>query len=269
VDSSQPNRQGAVSRLTLGAAIATIGLTAVTFWLSYEALHTLAAGHGLTGERAWAWPMTIDAFIIIGEILILRASLLRRIDWLAVFLTAAGSIGSIVLNVASAGTVDTMTKVVHAVPPCASLLVFTALMRQIYRALSEEPADVSAPVGKPAVSVTTQVVSAPSAPVIKAPPMPAVPPVIRPALAPPAEPQPTPADTPSTHDLYDDPKIEAIRQLYDAGTRPTTKQMIAAVAAETGITIAGSTARTARTVIEAVEPHLAELPTTIATGSAA
>ncbi len=131
--------------LAVIAAVATIGLTGIAFWLSYESLHDLAAGHHLHGPRAWAWPATLDSFIVIGETLTLRASLARRIDWWAIGLTAAGSIGSIVLNIASVGDTDTLTRVVAAVPPVAALLAFGALMRQLHGALAGRVATAATP----------------------------------------------------------------------------------------------------------------------------
>lgn len=239
----QPNartHERTIMRLAILAAALTIGLTGVTFWLSYEALHVLAASNGLTGERAWAWPATIDAFIIVGEILILRASLLRRVDWLAILLTASGSVGSIVLNVASAGDVDTMTKVVHAVPPCAALLIFTALMRQIYRALA-------APVVAPSASVVAPVVERveQAAPV---PPMPQQAPQLPAAAALPAI-------------VYRDPRCATVRPLYDGGTRPGTAAMRDALIAAGHGRVGDSTIRgVIRAEVEEHEPHLAQLP---------
>ncbi|MFJ4649489.1 DUF2637 domain-containing protein [Streptomyces bobili] len=242
-------RSRTILRLAILAALLTIGLTAVTFWLSYEALHTLAAANGLQGERAWAWPATIDAFIVIGEVLILRASLLRRVDWLAVILTASGSVGSIVLNVASAGEVDRMTQVVHAVPPCAALLIFTALMRQIYRALSTAPAEV-----------------APAAPVV--PPMPeqapALPPVEAEAEAEAEVEEPAAEEQRPKRPTYRDARCNAVRPLYDTGTRPGTAAMRAALLAAGHGRVGDSTIRgVIRAEIEEHEPELAQLPPAI------
>ncbi|MGW5513075.1 DUF2637 domain-containing protein [Streptomyces albogriseolus] len=61
------------------------------------------ADHGLDGARAWAWPATVDLFIIAGELLVLLASLRGRIDGWAYALAAVGSIGSIALNVFGVG----------------------------------------------------------------------------------------------------------------------------------------------------------------------
>ncbi|HTF08432.1 MAG TPA: DUF2637 domain-containing protein [Asanoa sp.] len=130
------SHQSVLITLAVIAAVATIALTGIAFWLSYESLHDLAASHHLHGPRAWAWPATLDSFIIIGETLTLRASLARRIDWAAIALTAAGSVGSIVLNIASVGDTDALTRVVAAVPPVAALLAFGALMRQLHGALA-------------------------------------------------------------------------------------------------------------------------------------
>ncbi|MFE9853603.1 DUF2637 domain-containing protein [Streptomyces sp. NPDC005576] len=132
------------SGLASVVAAATTILTTGAFWLSYEHLHDVADDNGLNGARAWAWPGTIDAFILIGELLILRASLRRRIDGWAIALAAIGSLGSIALNVAGVGDgAQPMEYVVAAAPPVAALLAFGALMRQVHSLLAsrqEQPA---------------------------------------------------------------------------------------------------------------------------------
>ena len=131
-------RPSATTGLAIGAAATTIALTAAAFWLSYEHLHDIAQDNGLDGARAWAWPATVDLFIVAGELLMLRASLRGRgMDWWAVALAATGSLGSIALNVAGVGTdADPMRYVVAAVPPTAALLAFGAIMRQIHERLA-------------------------------------------------------------------------------------------------------------------------------------
>jgi hypothetical protein len=126
-------------RLAITAALVIIALTAAAFWLSYAHLHAVAATHGLAGAniRAWAWPATLDLFIVAGEILMLRASLARTTDWWAVGLTVVGSTGSIALNVLGVGGNDPLSYVTAAVPPTAALLAFGALMRQIHAFVAE------------------------------------------------------------------------------------------------------------------------------------
>ncbi|MEU6089076.1 DUF2637 domain-containing protein [Streptomyces sp. NPDC047085] len=137
-----------IERYTLGAAgVVIVALTISGFWLSYAHLAEVAGHHGLRSSptRRWAWPATLDAFIVAGELLMLRAGLRRVTDRWAIALTATGSVGSIALNVAgvngtrSAGTVPLLDYVVAAVPPTAALLAFGVLMRQIHQ-LVDQPA---------------------------------------------------------------------------------------------------------------------------------
>ncbi|MEW2556126.1 DUF2637 domain-containing protein [Streptomyces zhihengii] len=124
----------------IAAGIVIVVLTAGAFWLSYAHLAEVAGQHGLATSpiRKWAWPATLDLFIVGGELLMLRAGLQGRTDWWAIGCTAAGSVGSIVLNVAGVtgtrtpATVPLLDYVVAAVPPTAALLAFGVLMRQVH-----------------------------------------------------------------------------------------------------------------------------------------
>lgn len=138
-------RPDALRALAGGAALVTIALTGAAFWLSYEHLHDIADGNGLGGARAWAWPATVDLFIIAGELLVLRSSLRGKTDAWAYTLAGVGSLGSIALNVAGVGTdADPMEYVVAAVPPTAALVAFAALMRQVQEALQKITASAPA-----------------------------------------------------------------------------------------------------------------------------
>lgn len=131
------------TRLTVAAGAVIIALTAAAFWLSYAHLHDVAATYGLGGspDRAWAWPATLDLFIIAGEILMLVAALNGKRDPWAIGLTVTGSIGSVALNVFGVGQgAEPLEYVVAAVPPAAALLAFGALMRQIHTAIAEPAA---------------------------------------------------------------------------------------------------------------------------------
>ncbi|MGW2617367.1 DUF2637 domain-containing protein [Streptomyces sp. NPDC001500] len=125
--------------LAIAAGLVIIALTAAAFWLSYAHLAEVALAHGMRGKevRAWAWPATLDLFIVAGELLMLRAALVGKVDWWAIGLTVAGSGGSIALNVAGVGgSAELLDYVVAAVPPTAALLAFGALMRQVHQALT-------------------------------------------------------------------------------------------------------------------------------------
>lgn len=134
-----PHRR-ALAALGITAGVVTVALTAGAFWLSYEHLHDIASAHLLAGSRAWAWPGTVDAFIIVGEILTLRASLQGRIDKWAIALAAFGSCGSIALNIFGVGgRASALDYTVAAVPPTAALIAFGALMRQVHEMLDRIP----------------------------------------------------------------------------------------------------------------------------------
>ncbi|MGW3974682.1 DUF2637 domain-containing protein [Streptomyces ardesiacus] len=137
----------------MAAGAVIVVLTAGAFWLSYAHLADVAGQHGLGSSpvRRWAWPATLDAFIVAGELLMLRAGLRRVTDRWAIAVTVIGSVGSIALNVAgvsgtgSPSTVSLLDYVVAAVPPLAAMLAFAVLMRQIHQ-LVERPSDRSDPV---------------------------------------------------------------------------------------------------------------------------
>lgn len=147
----QPTKRVDAEQLVLGAAgLVIVALTAGAFWLSYAHLADVAGQHGLgaTPIRRWAWPATLDAFIVAGELLMLRAALRRVTDPWAIAVTAAGSVGSIALNVAgvsgtdNARSVPLLDYVVAAVPPAAAMVAFGVLMRQIHQ-LVASPGDSS------------------------------------------------------------------------------------------------------------------------------
>jgi len=130
-----PHRR-ATTALAISAGVVTVVLTGAGFWLSYDHLHHIAGGHGLSGNGAWAWPGTIDGFILVGESLILRASLKGRVDPWAIALAALGSVGSVALNISGVGSgASPLNYIVAAVPPTAALIAFGALMRQVHDAL--------------------------------------------------------------------------------------------------------------------------------------
>ncbi|MFF7260680.1 DUF2637 domain-containing protein [Streptomyces sp. NPDC008159] len=149
--------------LAITAGLVIVALTAAAFWLSYAHLAEVALAHGMEDKeiRAWAWPATLDLFIIAGELLMLRAALKGTVDPWAISLTIVGSGSSIALNVAGVGqAAGTLDYVVAAVPPTAALLAFGALMRQIHQALagdSEKGSEVvPTPSGEQVAEVTVE-----------------------------------------------------------------------------------------------------------------
>ncbi|MET8831313.1 DUF2637 domain-containing protein [Streptomyces sp. NPDC004610] len=164
-DRPTQSRQTAERYVLAAAGAVIVALTVGAFWLSYAHLAEVAGQHGLghSPVRRWAWPATLDAFIVAGELLMLRAGLRGVTDGWAVALTGTGALGSIALNVAGVAGADgarpvpLLDYVVAAVPPTAALLAFGVLMRQIHQ-LVGPPADqrlrapgpqVTPPIGAP------------------------------------------------------------------------------------------------------------------------
>ncbi|MFK0022470.1 DUF2637 domain-containing protein [Streptomyces sp. NPDC090798] len=274
---------GVERAITALASVLTVVLTAVAFWLSYEHLQEVAAAHGMAEAvaRSWAWPATVDLFIVIGELLILRASLAHRVDWWAIGLVTAGDGASIGLNVAGVGQdADALNYVVAAVPPVAALLAFGALMRQVHAYLARR---ASTGVGTPPPGV-----EAPSTPVTISVDRPTAPSSMEPAGGaeqvpelPAAVPDVEPASTPAaveaapvtvsstavdlcTPVVYPNRVDQLVRALYGTDfTQPSTTRMTQAMTAA-GLGASESTARTARGRVKAREPHLTDFPTAIA-----
>lgn len=130
-------RRDILTNLAIGAAVASIVLTAIAFLLSFAHLEQIASRHGLHDERSWLWPAAVDLFIVIGESLMLRAALKGERDVWAIGLTVFGSAASIGFNIAGVGgDASRMDYAVAALPPTAALIAFGAVMRQVHSFLA-------------------------------------------------------------------------------------------------------------------------------------
>ncbi|MFD5780787.1 DUF2637 domain-containing protein [Streptomyces sp. NPDC126933] len=191
-------KQDAERTAILTAGVVILALTAVAFWLSYAHLADVARVNGLAASnaRTWAWPATLDLFIVAGEVLMFRAALRGVTDWWAIGLTVAGSLGSIGLNVAGVGAgAPRLHYVVAAVPPSAALLAFGALMRQVHNLVATpaddihpappaEPETVPEPALNPVTEIDVERVPEPASavPELPAAPLPIAAPSVPPAL---------------------------------------------------------------------------------------
>lgn len=115
-------------------AAVTVIATATGFWLSYAGLHSFAVQAGLSGPQAWAWPASVDLFILAGELGITISTLRDgRADWRAWGYFAAGCGPSITFNVLHVtSSFPAWGKyAVAATPPVAAVLALAALMQQV------------------------------------------------------------------------------------------------------------------------------------------
>jgi len=114
-------------------AAVTVIATAVGFWLSYAGLHAFAVRAGLAGPEAWAWPSSVDLFILAGELGITISTLRDGApDLRAWGYFAAGAGPSVAFNVLHVVHVVGWAKyAVAATPPVAAVLALAALMQQV------------------------------------------------------------------------------------------------------------------------------------------
>lgn len=139
------------ARLAALAAIAVLvaAASAVSFAESYRGLYDWAAGHGLRGPWAVAWPLQVDVFIAVGEAALFVALADRwpvRSRAAAWTVTAAGLLCSVAGNVGHVAGHDLASRVTAAVPPlaaAAALAVGLGVLKRtvaLYGSTDEQPA---------------------------------------------------------------------------------------------------------------------------------
>jgi hypothetical protein len=111
-------------------AALVIFLALAAFVLSYDALRALAAVNGINHRLAYLWPLTLDGFIIVASLSVLRNSLLAERTLYAWLLIVGFSLASIGFNILHAPG-NLTAQAIAAVPPLALLLSFELLMSQL------------------------------------------------------------------------------------------------------------------------------------------
>lgn len=115
-------------------AVVTVIATGIGFWLSYAGLHAFDTRAGLRGPEAWAWPSSVDLFILAGELGITISALRDgRTDWHAWVYFFAGCGPSVTFNVLHVAlhAPGWGKYAVAATPPVAAVLALAALMQQV------------------------------------------------------------------------------------------------------------------------------------------
>jgi hypothetical protein len=150
--------------ITISVAILAVSVAAATivgFWLSYAGLHDFALRNGLSGAEAWAWPASVDLFVIAGELGITISAVRHKRDPAAWVYLALGFGETVAFNILHAVPVMPYgcRYVVAAVPPIAAMLALAALMRQVYRLAMDAdagPKDTAPPPGLDLAKLATQ-----------------------------------------------------------------------------------------------------------------
>jgi hypothetical protein len=124
-----------VVRVCYGIMAATIVIaTGIGFWLSYAGLHSFAYRAGLRGPECWAWPASVDLFILCGELGIALSTLRDgKHDWRAWTYFALGAVPSVTFNVmhVSVHSLAWARYAVAATPPVTAALALAAVMAQV------------------------------------------------------------------------------------------------------------------------------------------
>lgn len=132
-----------------GIAVLIAAATASAFTESYRGLWLWAQHHGLTGPWAAAFPLQIDVFIGVGE-LVLFIAMVRRWGWrdrigawtvalLGLAVSVAGNVGHIAAH-------DLQSRGTAAVPPVAAFAALWLGLGVLKRVVGRRPGAVALPV---------------------------------------------------------------------------------------------------------------------------
>lgn len=137
-----------------GVAVLIATATGAAFSESYRGLFEWAGHHGFTGFWAAAFPLQVDLFIAVGELVLFVAMLdaWRRRDRAGAWLTAlAGLAVSVAGNVGHSAAHDLQSRGTAAVPPLAAfgaLWLGLSVLKRVVKRRREAPA------GPPAAAET-------------------------------------------------------------------------------------------------------------------
>ena len=134
-----------IMTLIVALIISVIAATIVGFWLSYAGLHAFAFRAGLRGPEAWAWPASVDLFILAGELGVTISAVRGKTDKIAWAYLIGGALLSVLFNIVHVWLHPVWwgRYAVAAVPPVAAMLALAALLRQVVKGVSASGNTVS------------------------------------------------------------------------------------------------------------------------------
>lgn len=113
----------------LWAVAAIVGASsAVAFAESYRGLFLWAVHHGVPGIWAAVWPLTVDSFVVAGELALFLALVDTWSGWSRVWpwaVTVGGLAVSVAGNIGHVGAVQLADRLTAAVPPVAAFVSLT------------------------------------------------------------------------------------------------------------------------------------------------
>jgi hypothetical protein len=165
----QPHHIRRLNRLVgRAAAVLMLGVAALAFVVSFEAIRSFAARSGAVSPGlSWAIPPLVDATIVMASLVLFNRSLAGERAHFAIYALILSAGGSLSLNMAHAPQ-HIGSYAVALIAPAALVLSVELAMSELRRAIRQAPTDAGQeselPAGEPAATDQVTEGGAPSAP---------------------------------------------------------------------------------------------------------
>jgi hypothetical protein len=130
----------------LAIALLSAAATAAALAESYRNLYEWAIHHHVFPGFAWAWPLTVDSFVVIPELVLFVAMVDIWFGWSKVWpwlVIAGGLSASVAGNIGSLGTSPTLTdQLTAAASPTAAFVALTFALAVLKRVIARARAAV-------------------------------------------------------------------------------------------------------------------------------
>lgn len=118
--------------------LAVLIIAGCAFALSFFNLQAAALEAGISPWLSWLWPLTVDALLIAGSLMILRSNLRNESPWVGWMVLLSFTLVSTIFNVLHSPA-DVISQAAHAVPPVALCVSIELLMMCIKSDLKVQP----------------------------------------------------------------------------------------------------------------------------------
>ena len=129
--------------------LAVLIIAGCAFALSFFNLQAAALEAGISPWLSWLWPLTVDALLIAGSLMILRSNLRNESPWVGWMVLLSFTLVSTIFNVLHSPA-DVISQAAHAVPPVALCVSIELLMMCIKSDLKVQPVQPEQPMSTPA-----------------------------------------------------------------------------------------------------------------------
>lgn len=131
--------------------LAVLIIAGCAFALSFFNLQAAALEAGISPWLSWLWPLTVDALLIAGSLMILRSNLRNESPWVGWSVLLSFTLVSTIFNVLHSPA-DVISQAAHAVPPvalCVSIELLMMCIKSDLKVQPEQPMSTPAPMSTP------------------------------------------------------------------------------------------------------------------------